>query len=28
MDLWGHDSGHDWPWWKRQLNVYIPKLFG
>lgn len=28
MDVWGHDVAHDWPWWKKELNVYIPKLFG
>ncbi|MBI3924708.1 MAG: esterase [Armatimonadetes bacterium] len=28
FDLWGHDVGHDWASWKRELNVYIPQLFG
>lgn len=28
MDVWGHDVSHDWPWWKTELNVYIPRLFG
>ncbi len=27
LDLWGHDVSHDWPWWRKMLNVYIPKLF-
>lgn len=28
FDLWGHDVAHDWPWWKIQLQLYIPRLFG
>jgi esterase/lipase superfamily enzyme len=28
LDLWGFDVAHDWPWWKKQLNHYIPMLFG
>ena len=28
FDLWGHDVAHDWPWWKVQLRLYIPRLFG
>lgn len=28
MDLWGHDVAHDWPWWKIEMNEYIPRLFG
>lgn len=27
LDVWGHDVDHDWPWWRKMLNVYIPKLF-
>ncbi|MBI4469372.1 MAG: esterase family protein [Acidobacteria bacterium] len=27
LDLWGHDVDHDWPWWRKMLNVYIPRLF-
>lgn len=27
FDLWGHDVAHDWPWWKIQLKLYIPRLF-
>ena len=27
LDLWGHDVSHDWPWWKVQMNQYIPRLF-
>lgn len=26
-DLWGHDVSHDWPWWKKQMNVMIERLF-
>lgn len=28
LDLWGYDVSHDWPWWKVQMNHYIPRLFG
>ncbi len=28
FDLWGHDVAHDWPWWKVQLKLYFPRLFG
>lgn len=28
FDLWGHDVAHDWPWWKVQLQLYFPRLFG
>lgn len=28
FDLWGHDVAHDWPWWKIQLSLYFPRLFG
>lgn len=27
LDLWGHDVKHDWPWWERMLNHYIPTYF-
>lgn len=27
FDLWGPDVAHDWPWWKIQLRLYIPRLF-
>jgi esterase/lipase superfamily enzyme len=26
-DLWGHDVSHDWPWWKKQMDHYIHRLF-
>lgn len=28
LDVWGHDVNHDWPWWYRMYNYYLPKLFG
>jgi esterase/lipase superfamily enzyme len=27
VDDWGPDGGHDWPYWKNQMNVYIERLF-
>ena len=26
LDLWGHDSAHDWPWWRRQFAHHCPIL--
>lgn len=26
VDLWGHDSAHDWPWWQRQLAHHLPRF--
>lgn len=26
LDLWGHDSAHDWPWWRRQLALHLPRF--
>lgn len=26
LDLWGHDSAHDWPWWRRQLTHHLPRF--
>lgn len=28
LDKWGHDVSHDWPWWKVEMDHYIPRLFG
>lgn len=28
LDLWGPDVSHDWPWWKNQLNVHLPRVYG
>jgi esterase/lipase superfamily enzyme len=27
VDDWGADGGHDWPFWKRQMDLYIGRLF-
>jgi len=27
VDDWGPDGGHDWPYWKHQMNVYLSRLF-
>jgi esterase/lipase superfamily enzyme len=27
VDDWGPDGGHDWPYWKRQMNEYIGRLY-
>ena len=26
LDLWGHDSAHDWPWWQPQLAHHISRF--
>lgn len=26
-DFWGYDVNHDWPWWFRQMNYFLPKVF-
>lgn len=26
LDVWGHDSAHDWPWWRRQLAHHLPRF--
>jgi esterase/lipase superfamily enzyme len=26
VDDWGGDGGHDWPYWKRQMNEYLARL--
>ena len=26
LDLWGHDSAHDWPWWRKQLAHHLPRF--
>jgi esterase/lipase superfamily enzyme len=23
LDVWGDDTGHDWPWWQRMLQTYV-----
>jgi esterase/lipase superfamily enzyme len=27
VDDWGPDGGHDWPYWKHQMGVYVSRLF-
>ena len=24
LDMWGFDSAHDWPWWRKQLAHHLP----
>ena len=26
VDNWGADGGHDWPYWKNHMNVYLERL--
>jgi esterase/lipase superfamily enzyme len=26
LDLWGHDSKHDWDWWAKQVAYHLPRL--
>ena len=26
LDVWGWDSAHDWPWWRRQLAHHLPRF--
>lgn len=26
VDVWGSDVCHDWPWWHRQVEYFLPKL--
>ena len=26
IDYWGHDSAHDWAWWRKQVVYFIDKL--
>ena len=28
LDVWGHDVGHDWPWWRNCLPYYFSQYFG
>ena len=27
VDNWGAEGGHDWPFWKRQMNEYVARLY-
>ena len=26
IDFWGHDVNHDWPWWYKMVEYYVPQL--
>jgi esterase/lipase superfamily enzyme len=26
VEYWGHDVDHDWPWWFRMCQVYVPEF--
>jgi len=26
MEYWGHDVNHDWPWWYKMVEYYVPQL--
>jgi len=28
LDLWGHDTPHDWPTWRKMLNYYVGERLG
>lgn len=28
MEYWGYDVDHDWPWWFRMVEHYLPQLLG
>ena len=28
IDYWGHDVNHDWPWWYKQMNYFLERLYG
>jgi len=28
VDLWGWDVNHDWPWWHKQVEYFVPYLLG
>ncbi len=27
LDIWGFDVDHDWPWWRKMMDMYIDRLF-
>lgn len=27
-DIWGRDSAHQWPWWRRQALYHLTRMFG
>ena len=28
VDYWGYDVNHDWPWWYKQAEYFLPYLLG
>lgn len=28
VDFWGYDVNHDWPWWHKQVEYFVPWLLG
>ena len=26
VDIWGNDVNHDWPWWHKMVEYFVPKL--
>lgn len=26
LDVWGTDTAHDWPWWRRQIAHHLPRF--
>ena len=28
FEYWGYDVAHDWPWWFKMVEVYLPQLLG
>ena len=28
LDRWGHDVNHDWPWWRKMIDVYVGQRLG
>ena len=28
VDYWGYDVNHDWPWWFKMVDHYVPQLLG
>ena len=28
VEYWGLDVDHDWPWWYKMVDYYVPQLLG
>ena len=28
FEYWGYDVDHDWPWWFKMVETYVPQLLG